>query len=189
MKKSKAALTLFSLVFSLAGVTGSLYFIARDSDLRRKALAWWTGADLMGTEGTLLQELPNDCGPTALKMILDHFDIPSSLEELTHLSNLSTNGTSMLTLKKIAENKGLHVEGWHFSFEDYQKAPVPNLAWVNPYHFIVVTDVSVDGRVEVFDPSIGHLKYSRSNFQKIWSGNVLVFSTRGATSTTKSRKP
>lgn len=178
MKKSKAALTLFSLVLLLVGATGSLFLATHNSDIRRRAAAWWTGAEFLGPEGVLFQRSPKDCGPTALKMVLDHFEIQSSLDELNSLSHLNINGTSLLTLKEIAESKGLHVEGWHFTFDDFRKAPLPALVWVHRDHFIVVTHISTDGRVEALDPSLGHLRYSHLDFQKIWSGDTLVFRPR-----------
>lgn len=178
MKKNKAALILFSLVFLLVGATGSLFLATHDSEVMRRVAAWWTGGEFLGTEGVLFQGSPKDCGPTALKMVLDHFGIQSSLDELRSLSHQKTRGTTMLTLKEVAERKGLHVEGWHFTFDDFQRAPLPALVWVHRVHFIVVTHISADGRVEALDPSLGHLSYSRSNFQKIWGGDTLVFTLR-----------
>lgn len=178
MRKTNAALTLFLLAFLLLGMTGSLPLLTNNSNVRRLTAAWWTGAEFLGTDGVLLQRSPQECGPTALKMVLDHFGIQSSLDELRSLSHPTTRGTSMLTLKTIAESKGLHVEGWHFTFDDFQRAPLPALVWVHRVHFLVVTHISADGRVEALDPSIGHLSYSRSKFQKIWGGDTLLFTPR-----------
>jgi ABC-type bacteriocin/lantibiotic exporter with double-glycine peptidase domain len=178
MKKNREALILLSLAFLLVSATGSLFLATHDSDVIRRTAAWWTGGEFLGTEGVLFQRSTMDCGPTALKMVLDHFGIQSSLNELSSLAHQTTRGTSMLTLKGIAERKGLHVEGWHFTFDDFQKAPLPALVWVHRAHFVVVTHISADGRVEALDPSLGHLRYSRSDFQKIWGGDTLVFTPR-----------
>jgi len=175
MKKNRVALILLSLAFLLVSATGSLFLATHDSDVMRRTAAWWTGGEFLGMEGVLFQRSTMDCGPAALKMVLDHFGIQSSLDELSSLSHQTTRGTSMLTLKEIAESKGLRVEGWHFAFNDFQTAPLPALVWVHRGHFMVVTHISADGRVDALDPSLGRLRYSRSNFQKIWDGDTLVF--------------
>lgn len=161
-------------VLTLGGYAGLHRLLRRPPDLLRWE-AVREGAEYLGRNGIRIQKRSNDCGPAALAMILDHFGIGGSIDELGRLAGLGPGGTSMLGLKRAAERKGLRAEGWRLSFRDLRKAPLPAIALVRGNHFVVVTAVDSDGRVYVSDPSLGRLRFGRTRFLTRWRGETLLF--------------
>jgi ABC-type bacteriocin/lantibiotic exporter with double-glycine peptidase domain len=122
----------------------------------------------------IFQVKENNCGPIALKMIFDHYYIPSSLTEIEMKINENDKGTSMLDMKDMAEFKGLHAEGWRLSLEDLLKAKFPLILFVNGDHYIVADSVISD-TMYVRDPSFGKLKLRTNKLSETWNGETLVF--------------
>lgn len=131
----------------------------------------------LGSCGVVLQSKWNNCGPAALKMIFDHYHIPSSVEEIEQSVGLTDEGSSMLALKRIALTKGLKTEGWKLSFRDFATRPFPLLVYIRNDHFVVVDSVVADA-IFIRDPAVGKLKLSQSKFLNIWNGETLVFSNK-----------
>lgn len=181
MRKCIAAITLLSAAL-IAGMLVVLVILSGNPDRLRDAWVWWIGADFLGTKGVLLQKDPTSCGPTALKVVLERFGISTSLPGLQLMASIDRNqGTSMLTLKKIAESYGLMAEGWHLTFEDLSRTPMPAIVLFRSHHFVVVTEIDEERNVYVLDPSIGRLRFSRSAFVKNWKGQTLFFTKRLST--------
>jgi ABC-type bacteriocin/lantibiotic exporter with double-glycine peptidase domain len=137
--------------------------------------SWWMGGEYLGSEGVVLQDKQNDCGPAALKMVFDHYDIPSTLAEIEQSVGLTAKGSSMLALKEMAELKGLRAEGWRYTLEDFLKAPKPVILFVDGDHFAVVDSVTANNDVVMRDPAIGKLKLPLKKLSRIWKGETLVF--------------
>ncbi|MFW6173869.1 MAG: cysteine peptidase family C39 domain-containing protein [Elusimicrobiota bacterium] len=140
----------------------------------KKAITFFKGAKYLGEDGVILQKKGRDCGPASLKMIFDYFNIPITLEKISKKVP-GQKSSSMLSLKEMAELKGLKVEGWRLSFKDSKNIKFPAIAFINRNHFVVISKVSSNGEIIVLDPSIGKLKYSSRRFQKIWKGEILIF--------------
>ncbi|MGC9093854.1 MAG: cysteine peptidase family C39 domain-containing protein [Bacteroidota bacterium] len=167
-----AALTgLAVVIFGVAGV--AQIFISPESF--RRISAMWMGAEYLGTEGVVMQTRRNNCGSAALKMVFDHFDIPSTIVQIDTSLGLSVRGASMLSLKELAEKKGLGVEGWKYTIGDFVKAPMPAIVFVHGDHFAVADSVTSDGYIILSDPALGKLRMTLGSFQKIWKGETLVF--------------
>ena len=167
-----AGLTL--LLFLTAGVAGTVY-IASSPAVLRGAEAWWIGAKYLGTEGVTMQTMSNNCGPASLKMIFDHFGIRSTLSGIDRHVGLTAKGSSMLSLKEMAETRGLGAEGWTYTLADFVKAPMPAIVFVHGDHFVVADSVTRDGDIVLSDPALGKIEMSLVNFRKIWKGETLVF--------------
>ena len=111
----------------------------------------------------------------SLKMVLGHHGLNGlSLEEIESAAALGPRGTSLLALKKIAEDQGLRTHGLRLSTEDLADLPMPAIAHVHGDHFVVLRSVDAVG-VVVDDPSIGRLKMTADAFDRAWSGAVLSF--------------
>jgi len=145
-----------------------------DSEGCKKIIAFIKGVEYLGDEEVILQKNRNDCGVAALKMIFDHFEIPVSYEEICE-KVLEKGGSTMLSLKRMANSKGLKVEGFILSFEDLRKVKLPAITFVNGKHYVVISKITEDRKIIVLDPSIGKLKYSFRQFQRIWKGYTLIF--------------
>jgi hypothetical protein len=140
-------------------------------------MVFFKGAKYLGKEGVLLQKKNNDCGPAVLKMIFDYFKIPATLSEISK-KVLRKRGSTMLSLKEMAELKGLKAEGWRLSFNDLKKINLPAIAFIEGNHFVVISRITVNGEIIVLDPAIGKLKYPLPKFKNIWRGEVLIFKSK-----------
>jgi ABC-type bacteriocin/lantibiotic exporter with double-glycine peptidase domain len=172
-KKIIAAIGLAVLLSSYGG----LMFLSRVIQTKSTGkiiIAWMMDAEYIGNEGVVTQTKFNNCGPSALKMILDYYHIPSSLEEIEQGVKLSHKGSSMLALKEMAELKGLKAEGWNLTLEDFLKSSFPAVLFVNGNHFIVADSVLSD-TLYLRDPSLGKIGLRVSNLPHIWKGETLVF--------------
>lgn len=140
----------------------------------KKTIAFFKGAKYLGEEEIILQLHSNDCGPAALKMIFDYFQIPVSLEEISKIV-LTERGSTMLSLKEMAELKGLKAEGWKYAFKDLKKIKLPAIAFVNDNHYVVISEITEEEKIIVLDPAIGKLEYNSIRFRRIWNGEALIF--------------
>lgn len=169
-----AAAGLLALLLFAPSLAGTAY-ILNSPDAFRKVSAWWMGAEYLGTKGVSMQTMANNCGPASLKMIFDHYGIPSTIVEIYKDVGLTSRGSSMLSLKNMAERKGLGVVGWRYTISDFIKAPKPAIVFVHGDHFAVADSVTPGGFVIFSDTALGKLKMSLSDFQKMWKGETLVF--------------
>jgi len=175
MKRKKIKIiTILTLIssFPFVGIFTVHQFLEHP-DYWKKTAASFKGAKYLGEDGVVLQKHGNDCGPAALKMIFDYFEIPVALEEISG-KVLGKKGSSMLSLKQMAELKGLKAEGWRFAFKDLKKMKLPAIVFASGDHFVVISKITEDGKITILDPAIGKLKYSSRGFQRIWKGETLI---------------
>lgn len=133
------------------------------------------GYEYLGVEGVVLQEEKNDCGPAALMNIFQYHGIVSTLDDIKEIAGTTDNGTSMLGLKRAAENKGLNAQGWDYTWEDFRQIVLPTIAFVNGDHYVVVLKFTPYGDLIIIDPAKGLLEMNHNKFNKIWHGETLVF--------------
>ncbi len=120
------------------------------------------------------QQKRSDCGPAALKMILEHHGINGiSLAELEFSTGTGADGTSMLALKKAAAERGLAGQGLRLPVERLHDIPMPAIAHVHGDHFVVIR--SAGPELVVDDPSLGRLRMSPRTFERSWDGVLLAF--------------
>jgi ATP-binding cassette subfamily B protein len=111
----------------------------------------------------------NDCGPTALAMVIQHFGRMPNLNILRESCELGKDGVNLLGIASAAESVGLRTLSVEISFEKLIKeAPLPCIIHWNQNHFVVVTPNSTLKKIEVADPAHGIIKYSREEFCKHW---------------------
>ncbi|MXX73841.1 MAG: hypothetical protein F4210_04475 [Holophagales bacterium] len=121
-----------------------------------------------------------DCGPAALKMIFDHYQIASDVEEIALAAGLGTSGTNLLALKRVAEARSLVATGMRLSIGELRVLPMPVIAHMDENHFVVVRSAGDEFLVD--DPSVGRLKMGARAFTRSWTGVIMVFErkTHGA---------
>ncbi len=102
-----------------------------------------------------------DCGPAALKCLLEGFGIPVSYGRLREACQTGVDGTSIDTLEVVANELGLHADQVMIPVDHVflRAAPaLPALVVVRhssgPTHFVVVWR-RVGSWLQVMDPSIG----------------------------------
>jgi len=139
-------------------------------------LAWASSLDPSAPgPGTVVRQMKrSDCGPAALKMVLDHFGIPdTTLSELEVATGTGPNGTSLLAIKRAAEERGVLSQGLRVPVDRLDEIPLPAIAHVHGDHFVVIR--SAGRELVVDDPSPGRLRMKSGVFARSWDGVVLSF--------------
>jgi ABC-type bacteriocin/lantibiotic exporter with double-glycine peptidase domain len=134
----------------------------------------WKNIGTSENKEIVLQNKENNCGPVTLKMIFDHYKIPSTLDEIESNIKVTQRGTSMLALKEMSELKGLHAEGWRLTVNDLLKTAFPIILFVNGNHYVVADSVIRD-TLFIRDPTIGQLSLNINNLSGRWNGESLIF--------------
>ena len=172
---SRTVTTIGVLVF-----LGSVFVVSWTSSLltalkAARGYSSWKDGILLGTEGVVLQDKENNCGPAALKMILNCYGLKSSMRELERRSKLTAQGSNMLALKEAAESFGLHAEGLLLQPKDLPHEPLPAVLFVGGQHFVVLDSLDGEGSLYIRDPAIGRMKIPNQKLSDIWKGETLVF--------------
>jgi hypothetical protein len=163
------------LFIAFSFLTGSIPAFRRNPLLLRKIYAWIQGARFITIEGVMLQAHTNDCGPASLKMILAAHGIDPPITELTANLQLNPQGTSLMQLRLISKQWGVPAKSWHIEPKDLPHVPLPAIAFTHRNHFVVIRRFVASEILEVDDPALGKLQWPVHSFQKIWSGEMLVF--------------
>ncbi len=141
----------------------------------RTMRAWMRGALFATGNEVVLQRQSNDCGAAALKMILDGHGVDCRLSDLASHLQLTPKGTSMLNLRLAAAERGVPAKSWMIHPSDLPRVPLPAIAFINKNHFVVIRRLIAPGVLEVDDPALGRLHWPLGAFQRVWSGETLVF--------------
>lgn len=141
-RKTVAAVGLSSILAIAGSVPVAAFVVGFPDALWRFSIRATAGKHL-GMEDVALQDKPNNCGPAVIKMLFDHYKIPSTLAEIEKRVGLTEKGTSMLSLKETAESVGLRAQGWRYSLENLQRAPMPVIVFVHKDHFALVDSVTM----------------------------------------------
>jgi ATP-binding cassette subfamily B protein len=113
------------------------------------------------------------CGPTCLKIIAKYYNLSISFDSIYRKCNLSKEGVSMLELANAADFFKLKTLSVQINVTDLIKmAPLPCIVHWEQNHFVVVTPNSTSKKIEVADPAIGIIKYTKQEFCTKWLGTI-----------------
>ncbi|MBI3928871.1 MAG: peptidase domain-containing ABC transporter [Armatimonadetes bacterium] len=121
----------------------------------------------------LRQHDQSDCGAASLAMILRYWGRRISLSRLRDMANVSREGASLLSVAEAAEQLGFSARGMRLDYRSLTRAPLPAIAHWQGNHYIVVYRAGPH-RVLVADPGIGLRNLTVAEFQKGWTGHVLI---------------
>ena len=130
----------------------------------------------LGVEGVILQNRSNNCGPSALLMVLEYHGIAVSPGEMERKAKLVRQGVSISTLKELSRSFGLQATGWRLNFVDLPGVQFPAILFVENDHFVVVDSIGEGESLFVRDPAIGRLRIPKKVLMDRWKGETLVFS-------------
>lgn len=136
--------------------------------------AWSVGGRYLGREGVSLQRGAWDCGVAALAMVLDAHRRAPRLEDVRGMVLDRGQGLTLLEIGEVAERRGLPAAGWRLEFAALARSPLPAIAHFAD-HYVVVDRIAPDGTVTLRDPAVGQLEMPRASFERLWTGNVLLF--------------
>lgn len=115
---------------------------------------------------TIRQANEMDCGPTCLRIVLLHYKVWSRLDDIRRLCNTSRDGTTMLNLRRAAEEVGFHAYGVAVDYDTMlNEIHLPIILHWMDTHFVVVYKIKRN-RVYISDPSRGLVHYSKEEFKK-----------------------
>lgn len=171
----KTVVTICITTLLVAGFALAVAVRVSDPTSGYEMVARERGGWYLGTDGVVMQDKSNTCGPAALKMILDAYGKNVQLSELEKTGNVSSHGWSLQSLKELAEQNRLRAEGWKLDLETLCRIRFPVILFVENQHFVVADGVDSAGFLFVRDPAIGRMKIHRRTVGRIWKGETLVF--------------
>jgi ABC-type bacteriocin/lantibiotic exporter with double-glycine peptidase domain len=130
----------------------------------------------LGVEGVILQNRSNNCGPSALMMVLEYHGIKVSRGQMEKKARLARQGMSMLTLKELAQSFGLQATGWRLNLGELPHVRLPAILFVENHHFLVLDSMGAGGSLFVRDPAIGRMRIPKKVLMDRWKGETLAFS-------------
>ncbi len=113
-----------------------------------------------------------DCGPAALAMILMHFGRLEPLYRLRDLAGTTQSGTSLLGLKRAAEQLGLNATGFEANLLELRQLDLPVLLHWENNHYVVLEKRSLT-RLRILDPALGRVWVPLAEFNNKWTGKAL----------------
>ena len=118
----------------------------------------------------------SDCGACSLLSIIRYYGGNIPLEILKIDTNTGSNGTNALELINASIKYGFEGKGLKLNNLNNIKLPViAHLLLENEiYHFVVIYEFK-NNELLIMDPAIGKRKLKINDFNKIWTGNILVF--------------
>ena len=122
------------------------------------------------------QQDATDCGPAALAMIAAYYQKRVSIARLREFAGTDRHGTNLAGLKAAAERIGFAARAVRATPGGLEQISLPAVAhWRehNRNHFVVLYEVSPK-RITLGDPACGIRKLNPDEFQKNWSGVLLL---------------
>jgi ATP-binding cassette, subfamily C, bacteriocin exporter len=126
-----------------------------------------------------------DCGAACLASIGNHYGVNLPIARIRQIANTDTRGTNVLGVIEAAEKMGFTAKGVKGGLDAIDKIPLPAIAHVvvkeQLHHYVVIYNVSSPsgrsgGAIVVMDPAFGKMEtYTFEEFQKIWSGVLVLF--------------
>lgn len=127
---------------------------------------------------SITSERSNDCGATALKMLLEYYDIKVDLNQLVEECNTQIFGCTGRDIMRVSALHGLPLKAYQCKGEDTVDdviyADRPGILWWKYRHFVICCGIDDTGRVVICDPDKGRYRLSRSLVASFFS-NVVMF--------------
>ncbi|RXM48314.1 peptidase domain-containing ABC transporter [Flavobacterium sp. YO12] len=120
-----------------------------------------------------------DCGAACLASIGNHYKVNLPIARIRQYANTDKRGTNVLGIIEAAEKMGFTAKGVKGGLDSLGKIPLPAIAHIitkeQLHHYVVIYKVD-KSKITVMDPGFGKIEvYSFEEFQKIWSGVLILF--------------
>src|SRR6185295_2303101 len=121
----------------------------------------------------MLQLEATECGAVALGIVLAYFGRIVPIATLRRECGVSRDGSNAFHVLEAARRFGQTAKGLSIQIADLRRRTPPCIVFWNFNHFVVVEGFG-KGRVFLNDPACGHRSVSEEEFQKSFTGVVLV---------------
>jgi len=121
----------------------------------------------------ILQLSATECGVAALAMLFAYFDAPVSLENLREKCGASRDGCKASTLIQVARDYGFEADAYKMEIKEVLTLDLPVIAFWNFNHYVVIKGAGTN-KVFINDPALGILTVSIDEFDKSFTGIVIV---------------
>lgn len=122
------------------------------------------------------QEEEKDCGASCLASIIKYYNGYVPLEIIRNDTLTNNNGTNFYNIKMAAIKYGFDVMG--YNNEQIIPPYIVQIKINDCYHFMVIYKIT-DKYLIVMDPGKGIIKYSKEDFNKIFTGYMLKLIPNG----------
>ncbi|WP_300227856.1 peptidase domain-containing ABC transporter [uncultured Bacteroides sp.] len=112
------------------------------------------------------------CGVACLAMICKFYIKAYSIETLSKICGVSTEGVSLLAIKTAAEKIGFHSIYGKTTIEQLVNISQPCILHWNQNHFVVLYKVKNKKKFYIADPGKGLICYSLENFKRHWVSSI-----------------
>ena len=126
-----------------------------------------------------------DCGAACLASIGNHYKVNLPIARIRQYANTDKRGTNVLGIIEAADKMGFTAKGVKGGIDAIDKIPLPAIAHVvvkeQLHHYVVVykvekSKVESQSKITAMDPAFGKMEtYTYDEFQKIWSGVLILF--------------
>ncbi|OAE91995.1 peptidase domain-containing ABC transporter [Flavobacterium psychrophilum] len=126
-----------------------------------------------------------DCGAACLASIGNHYQVNIPIARIRQFASTDKRGTNVLGIIQGAEKMGFTAKGVKGGIDALDKIPLPAIAHVvvqqQLHHYIVIykvekSKIESQSIITAMDPAFGKLeKYTFEEFQKIWTGVLVLF--------------
>ncbi|MGQ9654448.1 MAG: cyclic nucleotide-binding domain-containing protein, partial [Thermodesulfobacteriota bacterium] len=121
----------------------------------------------------VMQRDQTACGTTCIMMIAKYYGKEISSSRLRELAHVDISGASLANLASAAEKLGFSTRGMKLDYDTLRSSHLPCIVHWQGFHYIVVYRMD-ERRVWVADPALGLRRYPREEFNKGWTGIVLI---------------
>ena len=120
-----------------------------------------------------------ECGAASLLSIIRYYHGNISINKLVEMTHTDKTGTNFYYLKEAATKIGLETIGYKIdkieNLTEIKKPFICQLIDHNYEHFVVVYSIKRK-KIIMMDPASGERQINLKEFNKLWTGNILIFS-------------
>ena len=121
----------------------------------------------------IYQRNKNECAVAALLMLLKYYEMDISYNELCSAFSLSEEGCSALHLIEVAKKYQFYAVGLKMDMQTLVQNNIPCIIYLKSRHYVVYKNSRKD-KVYLNDPSQGKRGLTVSDFEKVFSGIVIM---------------
>lgn len=114
-----------------------------------------------------------DCGPTCLKMLLNYYNIESSLDALIKSCNLNIVGCTAKDIMNAAKIYDVELKAYKMSTEELMEQDRPAIIWWKHNHFCMFCGVNDKEQIVIINPDRGRYAIPKNTFKIFYSGVAL----------------